>query len=355
MTTPAGWYDDGSGNQRWWDGNQWTEHVVTVPHAAVVEQAEPVTPEVPGAPGLPGAVGESEPIVAPAADTAAFAPPYQLPSAQVPVAPGYAPAAGATGQGTYGAPGAPWAVAPAPQPAPGVSVLGIVGLAVVVIGVVCACIPVIAIAGWGLLGVGFVLSLVSLFLRGRKWPGITGMALAAIGAILAIAVSFILLGATSVLEGESTSLGTPSERPPADEGSTAEEGTDPSDIEGAEMVPFAELEVGDCIPLFDYGDAPEIFELPVVPCDQPHTDEVFFILDLEGDEFPGDVAVEDAAWDACLAEFEGYVGVPYDMSELDFYTYPPTKVSWVRAGDRTVQCMLFSYDEVTGSLQGAKY
>ena len=26
MTTPAGWYDDGSGRQRWWDGDQWTEH-----------------------------------------------------------------------------------------------------------------------------------------------------------------------------------------------------------------------------------------------------------------------------------------------------------------------------------------
>lgn len=26
MTTPnAGWYDDGSGRQRWWDGSQWTD------------------------------------------------------------------------------------------------------------------------------------------------------------------------------------------------------------------------------------------------------------------------------------------------------------------------------------------
>lgn len=24
-TAPAGWYDDGSGRQRWWDGNQWTD------------------------------------------------------------------------------------------------------------------------------------------------------------------------------------------------------------------------------------------------------------------------------------------------------------------------------------------
>lgn len=26
MSIPAGWYDDGHGSQRWWDGQQWTEH-----------------------------------------------------------------------------------------------------------------------------------------------------------------------------------------------------------------------------------------------------------------------------------------------------------------------------------------
>lgn len=29
MTTPAGWYDDGRGQQRFWDGNGWTEQTVT--------------------------------------------------------------------------------------------------------------------------------------------------------------------------------------------------------------------------------------------------------------------------------------------------------------------------------------
>jgi hypothetical protein len=28
-TTPPGWYDDGHGAFRWWDGAQWTEHVAT--------------------------------------------------------------------------------------------------------------------------------------------------------------------------------------------------------------------------------------------------------------------------------------------------------------------------------------
>lgn len=35
-TTPPGWYDDGRGALRWWDGNQWTEHVQT-PDAETAE------------------------------------------------------------------------------------------------------------------------------------------------------------------------------------------------------------------------------------------------------------------------------------------------------------------------------
>ena len=38
-TTPPGWYDDGHGALRWWDGAQWTEHVAT-PDPDVVEGIE---------------------------------------------------------------------------------------------------------------------------------------------------------------------------------------------------------------------------------------------------------------------------------------------------------------------------
>ena len=31
MSAAPGWYDDGSGRQRWWDGQQWTEHYAPPP------------------------------------------------------------------------------------------------------------------------------------------------------------------------------------------------------------------------------------------------------------------------------------------------------------------------------------
>ena len=37
-TTPPGWYDDGHGGLRWWDGARWTEHVAT-PDAVTDESA----------------------------------------------------------------------------------------------------------------------------------------------------------------------------------------------------------------------------------------------------------------------------------------------------------------------------
>ena len=34
MTTPPGWYSDGGGPQRWWDGVRWTDHYAEEPAEA---------------------------------------------------------------------------------------------------------------------------------------------------------------------------------------------------------------------------------------------------------------------------------------------------------------------------------
>jgi hypothetical protein len=376
MTTPAGWYDDGSGNRRWWDGVQWTEHVVTGQPAPGNEStaaekmtaettAETTVSEATPVPEAPVATNEPEAPIAPFApvapvaaatapvnaEPAPFAPPYTLPG-HMPSAP--AAAAYPDGAAAYpphtGYPTASWPVAPSPQPAGGVPVVGIFGLGAVIVGVVSACIPAIAIAGWVLIAVGFAMSLISLFLRGRKWPGITGLAVAVVGAILAAAVSFLVLATTSSSSGnEGVPFAIPSESP--SDGGTTAEGQDPSSIEGAEMVPFSDLEVGDCLPLVEYGEDELVYELPVVPCEQPHTDEVFFIYDVEDGEFPGDDALTETSWNGCYEAFEAYVGTSYEASELDFYNYQPTKGTWIREKDRTVQCILFSYEDVTGTLR----
>jgi hypothetical protein len=50
---PQGWYDDGSGKQRWWDGTQWTEHL-----------ADPVAPESENAARVIPEVSPAEPVAA---------------------------------------------------------------------------------------------------------------------------------------------------------------------------------------------------------------------------------------------------------------------------------------------------
>ena len=146
MSTPAGWYDDGSGRQRWWDGTQWTDQFA--PEAPTTGAAPYASSTATGSPA--------------AADAAPYA-----------------------------------AAAPAGDAAPGVKpkphILAWIALGVAALGFLLACIPATVIVGLILLPIGLILSIVALFMKGAKWPAITGLILAVVGGIIGTIVLIVTL------------------------------------------------------------------------------------------------------------------------------------------------------------------
>ncbi len=113
------------------------------------------------------------------------------------------------------------------------------------------------------------------------------------------------------------------------------------------------LRVGDCL-----NEVTEelVSEVPVVPCDQPHDEEIYFDFTIDGEEYPGDDVIQTEADTRCDAEFDAFVGLAYETSTLDFYPYRPSEESWTQLDDRVVSCVIYDpAGQVTGTLAGAAY
>lgn len=101
-STPPGWYPDGQGGQRWWDGTQWTEHTQPAQGAA------PQAPQAPQTPQSPQPPAGDQTVVAPnrAADQGGAPQGYGQPAqGQSYGQPSGQQAYGAPGQQGFGAPG----------------------------------------------------------------------------------------------------------------------------------------------------------------------------------------------------------------------------------------------------------
>lgn len=172
----------------------------------------------------------------------------------------------------------------------------------------------------------------------------TRRALALVGSAVALTIA---LTGCSVLD--SVTGGGSGDADRDDEGNVTEEAN----------IDVFSLKLGDCMPISDNASG-EISDLDVVPCDQPHGDEVFYEFELTGDVLPTDAEVSAEVEAKCVPAFTEFVGLDYNESTLDFWHLTPTADTWVQ-NDRLVQCIIYKPDpenpqgqlEVTGSLKGA--
>jgi hypothetical protein len=90
----------------------------------------------------------------------------------------------------------------------------------------------------------------------------------------------------------------------------------------------------------------ELSSLDAVPCNGPHWQEAFAVIDyqpptgVEGDAFPGDAALAGYADATCAQEFERYVGISYLDSSLFFTYLLPSARGWEQSDDRSVICFV---------------
>lgn len=113
------------------------------------------------------------------------------------------------------------------------------------------------------------------------------------------------------------------------------------------------LGVGDCFD--DPGvEAEEVTDVTIVECDEPHDNEVYAAFDAPGSDYPGSEELLGLANEGCLARFTTFVGVSFDVSDLDATFLAPTEQSWTSRDDREVVCYLLDARgaKLRGSMRG---
>ena len=107
-----------------------------------------------------------------------------------------------------------------------------------------------------------------------------------------------------------------------------------------------QLRVGDCLTganmKLDSNDPWPKLTL-AVPCDQPHTAEVFFADNNfwpQNSSFPGNSAISKEGSAACNTAFRSYVGIAYSKSIYTWTNIIPDATTWP-TGDRALHCVAY--------------
>jgi len=99
-----------------------------------------------------------------------------------------------------------------------------------------------------------------------------------------------------------------------------------------------DLRPGDCIGADDSLSG-DVDEVPLVPCSEPHAQEVFAVVRHPDGAYPGGGAVATFADRACLTALEADLDLTIDEG-IAFSYLLPTFEGWNKNGDRSVVCVL---------------
>jgi len=169
----------------------------------------------------------------------------------------------------------------------------------------------------------------------------------ALGAVTASLSLLRLSGCASILD----ELGGPQEAPRDEPGGEVTASAE-ADVFSLQLGDCIDMEALDALSNVPEGESAELDVVPVVPCSDPHTGELFGETTLPEGDFPGEEAVELAAEDYCLPAFADFIGLSYDESVYDYFSFYPTSDGWTVGDDRVIQCVVVTDEPVTATLQG---
>ena len=120
-------------------------------------------------------------------------------------------------------------------------------------------------------------------------------------------------------------------------------------ISGHDSVRATDVQVGDCIETTPTEGA-TVKTMPKVSCDKPHEDEVFALLPVSGDTFPGQATLQNQYEKKCVTALATYSPKAAADSAYQIFILYPTQQTWDQ-GDRHVACLTITEDKRTGSVK----
>lgn len=120
-------------------------------------------------------------------------------------------------------------------------------------------------------------------------------------------------------------------------------------MKNSDVVDAAEIAVGDCLTDIP-SDSSLVSAVKTVECSRPHKGEVFAVITVAGDDFPGQSKIVGYQ-DKCQPALAAYSSAALADSEVGMFVLYPTEASWKR-GDRAVTCIATTDTPRTGSIKG---